>query len=176
MKLEVSNLIPNPVEILGSKLLVFLPGENKHYKDNLIRFKYDGQKSKIVQSQTLLDILSGKEELNGIIFLGGEPFDAPLVLSIVGGHAKKFGKMVILVTGHTFEELCDMDKPDIDSLLDVCDVLYDGEYIPELDEGKGLGSSTNQRIIDVQKSLWSDRVVLYDHFIDPHRPWVESQE
>ena len=65
-------------------------------------------------------------------------------------------KTVWLYTGFLWEEV----KKAID--LTNIDVLVDGEFIKELNDNnlKWIGSS-NQRIIDVQKSLKEDKIVLH---------------
>ncbi|WP_153051638.1 4Fe-4S single cluster domain-containing protein, partial [Streptococcus suis] len=65
-------------------------------------------------------------------------------------------------TGYTWEELM-LETPDKLELLSQLDILVDGRY----DKSKRnlmlqFRGSTNQRIIDVQKSLQEKRVVLWD--------------
>lgn len=107
----------------------------------------------------LFEALS-KEHISGITFSGGDPlhpFNRETVLRL----AKKVkdtlpNKTVWLYTGFLWEEV----KKAID--LTNIDVLVDGEFIKELNDNnlKWIGSS-NQRIIDVQKSLKEDKVILH---------------
>jgi len=100
------------------------------------------------------------EHISGITFSGGDPlhpFNRETVLRL----AKKIkstmpDKTVWLYTGFLWEEV----KKAID-LTDI-DVLVDGEFKKELNDNnlKWIGSS-NQRIIDVQKSLKSNEIVLH---------------
>ena len=65
-------------------------------------------------------------------------------------------------TGFTYEELLEKGNEDILKFLSEIDVLIDGKF--EIDK-KSLDlqfrGSTNQRIIDVKKSLENHEVVLY---------------
>ena len=107
----------------------------------------------------LFEALS-KDHISGITFSGGDPlhpFNRETVLKL----AKKVktqlpNKTVWLYTGFLWEEVIKtIDLTDID-------VLVDGEFIKELNDNnlKWIGSS-NQRIIDVQKSIKENKVILY---------------
>lgn len=96
--------------------------------------------------------------ISGITFSGGDPlhpFNREEVLRL----AKKIkqncpNKTIWLYTGYLWEEIIKaIDVSDID-------VLVDGEYKKELNDNnlKWVGSS-NQRIIDVQKTLKEGKIV-----------------
>ena len=59
--------------------------------------------------------------------------------------AFSFDPGVIVYTGYCFEEL--KEVPGADALLAQTDLLIDGPYIQELDDGRSLRGSSNQRII-----------------------------
>ena len=103
--------------------------------------------------------LSDKEYIKGLSILGGEPMH-PKNIEGTKELAKKFkekfpNKSVWTWSGFLFEGL---DK----DVLKYIDVLVDGRY--EMDKYhpnlKWKGSS-NQRVIDVQKSLKNNKVELY---------------
>lgn len=116
-----------------------------------------------------------------VSILGGEPLaDKNLdeVLKLVNEIRLSFPKKDIwLYTGYYWEEifeprftqqsqewldnylkLCEIRK----QIISKCDVLVDGRYVDSLRDitAKWRGS-TNQRVIDVQKSLETNQVVLY---------------
>ena len=63
-----------------------------------------------------------------------------------------------LWTGYKFEDIKDLE------IMKYIDVLVDGEYIDSLrDISLLFRGSSNQRLIDVQKSLKENKVVLYDN-------------
>jgi anaerobic ribonucleoside-triphosphate reductase activating protein len=65
-----------------------------------------------------------------------------------------------LYTGYAWEEL--IVDPERKEVLEYIDVLVDGKFIPELRSTKCLfRGSTNQRLIDVVRSLNSNEVILY---------------
>lgn len=100
----------------------------------------------------------------GFSILGGEPFAQKdlFLLRDLCRVAHENGKDVWIWTGFNFEDLvCDEEKLD---LLRECDILVDGRFIEEKKDLtlKWRGSS-NQRIIDVQKSLKTGEIILYDN-------------
>ena len=101
----------------------------------------------------------------GITFSGGDPMFQPVACNEIAKYAKSKGYNIWLYTGFTFEELIEMSEknPIYTEFLHNIDVLVDGQYIDELHNPtlKWKGSS-NQRVIDVQKSLKSNTIVLVD--------------
>ena len=107
---------------------------------------------------------------------GGDPLhenNLSEVLSLVEEIRNLFpSKTIWLYTGYTWENLIDGIHYPLDatwedsvlrkSIIKLCDVLVDGEYIDEQrDITLPWRGSNNQRVIDVQKSLKQGKVVLY---------------
>lgn len=87
--------------------------------------------------------LSGAE---GLTVSGGEPFLQAEALAELLEKVKKCRPMsVIVYTGYRLEELADV--PGADRLLRQIDLLIDGPYVRELDDGLSLRGSSNQRVI-----------------------------
>lgn len=65
-----------------------------------------------------------------------------------------------LYTGFKFEDILDDDNVLRKEVLSLCDVLVDGQFINELkDLTLQFRGSSNQRIIDVKKSLKENKVI-----------------
>lgn len=98
--------------------------------------------------------------ISGITFSGGDPLH-PMNREEIARLIKKFkkefpNKTAWLYTGFLWEEIKDVDG------ISELDVLADGEFILDLkDEKAKWVGSTNQRVIDVQKTLTSGEVVLH---------------
>ena len=101
--------------------------------------------------------------ISGITLSGGEPFCQPEGMSELAGKAHESGLHVIAYTGYIYEDLLKMAKetPAVDEFLKQVDILVDGPFVTALKsyELKFKGSS-NQRAIDVKKSLAEKHVVL----------------
>lgn len=96
------------------------------------------------------------------LLLVEDPFEQSESFAKLGKEVKKLGLNIITYTGYTYEQIVEsIDKKAWKDLLYVTDVLIDGSF--EINkrslELKFRGSS-NQRIIDVKKSLENNNVVL----------------
>jgi len=121
----------------------------------------------------LMDINDIKKELSsnknqdGITLSGGDPFVQPEACYEIANYAKELGLNVWCYTGFTFEEIINMSKKNAiyKKLLENIDVLIDGKFILQLKNFnlKYRGSS-NQRIIDVKKSLESKEIILLEKY------------
>lgn len=111
--------------------------------------------------------------VNGISLLGGEPFEPEnqkvLVPFLVMFRERFPDKDVWCYTGFNIEEILGKSTPksraatDISNeMVSLIDVLVDGRYVESLHSItlKFRGSS-NQRVIDVKKSIESKKIVLY---------------
>lgn len=116
-----------------------------------------------------------KDYISGITFSGGDPLHPnnlndiyQLILEI----KEKFPtKTIWIYTGYTWEDILANDYI-VDTegnttlrqaVVSLADVLVDGEFKKELaDINYCWAGSTNQKVIDIKKSLKENKVVLYD--------------
>ena len=81
--------------------------------------------------------------IEGVTFLGGEPFEQAEALGIIAEEVQKEGLSVVCFTGGKLEELKNISVNK--RLLDNIDLLIDGEYIEELtDYSRPWCGSSNQ--------------------------------
>lgn len=102
------------------------------------------------------------DEVKGLTVLGGEPFQNEVdLLQVIRDIKKEVQKEIWIFSGYTYEEILkDQDKK---KLLEECDVLVDGRFVEALkDLSLRFRGSSNQRIIDIKKSLEANKVVLFD--------------
>lgn len=126
----------------------------------------------VLAKQEILEELS-KDYISGLTLSGGDPLhenNLSEVLSLVEEIRNLFtNKTIWLYTGYTWEDLINFslnkeweDKILRKSIVELCDVLVDGEYIDDQrDITLKWRGSKNQRVIDVQKSLEQRKVVHY---------------
>ena len=118
----------------------------------------------------LLDLLA-PDYINGLTLLGGEPFEPanqrallPLLRRV---RAQLPGKTVWCYSGYTLDgELWQPSRARCevtDELLSLLDVLVDGEFVEtKKDLSLRFRGSSNQRILDVPRSLAAGQPVLWD--------------
>ena len=114
--------------------------------------------------QELLYDLS-KPYIKGLTLSGGHPLDphnAPKVLEIVKRVKMVFpNKDIWIYSGYVWENI--IKDETLREILKYSDVLVDGAYVDELrDISLPFKGSSNQRIIDVQKSLAENKIVLWE--------------
>jgi len=98
--------------------------------------------------------------LDGVTFSGGEPFMQARPLVELARWIKERKLNLVVYTGYSWEELIQKNDPDWNALLELTDALVDGPFIVELRDWKlKYAGSSNQRIIDVRRSLKENVVV-----------------
>ena len=109
-----------------------------------------------------------KDYVSGITFSGGDPFlfhNSLSVFLLMEKIKKNFpDKTIWVYTGYTYEQIMSEQKRIVarNCLVRFVDVLVDGEYMKDLrDVNLKWRGSSNQRVIDVQKSLKERKVVLH---------------
>ncbi len=103
----------------------------------------------------------------GVTFSGGDPMAQVEALADLAKCVHDNGMNVWVYTGYTFEELLElMDKnPSYKDALENIDVLVDGRFeIKKKSFDVKFRGSTNQRILDVKKSLKAKKAVEIEKF------------
>lgn len=157
----------------GVRTSLFVSGCTHHCKNCFNAKTWDFNFGEEFTKETEEEIFESVEPewINGITLLGGEPFEIQNQRVLVG-FLKRFrekfkNKTVWCYSGYTFEELCGLKESRAfcevtKEMLSFIDVLVDGEFVQELyDISLKFRGSSNQRIIDVKKSLEKNSVVLY---------------
>ena len=147
----------------GVRVSVFVQGCTFNCKNcfNPETHNFDGGKEFTTETiKPILD-LCNNENIVGLSILGGEPMH-PTNLEGVTELAKQFkkrfpNKTLWAWTGFLFDKYL-KDK----EIVKYLDVLVDGQYVDELHDFrlKWRGSS-NQRVIDVPKTLKQGKIILY---------------
>lgn len=96
-----------------------------------------------------------------VTFSGGDPmYQSEGFAELAAAIKSKTNKTIWCYTGFTFEQL--LGLPKVQPLLQLIDVVVDGSYEEKLrDTDLLFRGSSNQRIIDVKRSLAEKKVVLY---------------
>lgn len=156
----------------GVRVSLFVSGCRNHCKEcfNPMTWAFNyGKKYGEETEKEILEALN-HDYIEGLTVLGGEPFEPENqeeVLSLVKKVREVFPhKNIWIYSGFTFEELIGKKEnraatPLAKEILKNIDVLVDGRFeIAKKDLMLKFRGSTNQRIIDVKKTLALHEIVL----------------
>lgn len=101
-------------------------------------------------------------EITNVTLIGGEPMLQAKTLALLAEKIKKeTNKTIWVYSGHTYEEI--LGNEDYYNLVKHCDVLVDGKFDKAYYKNNlKFRGSTNQRIIDLNKSLVNKDIVLWE--------------
>lgn len=147
----------------GIRVSIFMQGCTFNCKNCFNPETHDFKGGKKFNDETIEKVLElcDNEHIAGLSILGGEPMH-PDNIEGTTLLAKRFkekfpNKNIWAWTGFKFDEYL-KDK----EVLKYIDVLIDGQYVDELrDPTLQWRGSSNQRVIDVQKSLKKGSVIEY---------------
>lgn len=101
-----------------------------------------------------------EEVVNGLTLLGGEPLQQNFedMCNFLSQIRTFTSKSIWIYSGYTYEEIQrDDDKMKI---LSYCDILIDGRFVENLKDLRlKFRGSSNQRIIDIQKSIKLNEII-----------------
>ncbi len=146
----------------GVRVSIFMQGCAFHCKNcfNPETWDFDGGKEFSDETVDLVLDLCKEDHISGLSILGGEPMH-PKNIDATTKMAKAFKerypkKNLWVWSGYLFDK--DLKDKEV---LKYIDVLVDGQYVDELHDFRlEWRGSSNQRVIDVQKSLKNNKLVL----------------
>lgn len=156
----------------GVRVSLFVSGCTHHCKNCFNEIAWDFEYGNVFDKQVMDRIIEAlrPDYIKGLTLLGGEPMEYQNQLGLLPFirrvREELPGKDIWCFSGYLFDtqirdEMCakwDVTK----ELLSYFDVMVDGRFVEELkDITLRFRGSSNQRIIDVQKSLASGKVVLW---------------
>ncbi len=151
----------------GIRSVIWFQGCSHHCKECQNPETWDFNAGYEVSIDEVKDQIKELEYQKGVTFSGGDPMMQVEALGELAKCVHECGMDVWVYTGYTFEEIMKLAEKNpayIETLKNV-DVLVDGRFVLELKsfEVKFRGSS-NQRILDVQKSLKKGQAVEIEKY------------
>lgn len=162
---------------VGVRTSLFVSGCNRHCKDCFNKeaqdFNYGNPFTEEVEDK-IIESLKEKY-IDGLTVLGGEPFEPAnqgavlkLLMRVVN---ERPDKSIWVFTGYEVDkdilnEKSHIYTPYTEMLLTCIDVMVDGPFIAEKkDISLRFRGSSNQRIIDIPKTLTLGNIVLKEEFM-----------
>lgn len=161
---------------LGVRVSVFVSGCNHHCKNCFNPEAWNFNYGEEFTEKEIDKIIKELDHpyVSGLTLLGGEPLEhinqqglLPLLRKV---KEKLPDKNIWCYTGYTFDkdvmgDMCNKWE-ETPELLSYIDVIVDGKFEEENKDIKlRFRGSSNQRIIDVQKSLKANKVIIWDKLV-----------
>lgn len=148
MLLDVYKIIPNTaVEGPENRFCIWVQGCKKHCKGCWAKDTWAfGVGEKYSVESLFEQILAQKDNIEGVTFLGGEPFGQAKSLAELAKSVKGEGLSIVCFTGYLLEELKAKNDVFVDLLLSNIDLLIDGGFEQDnFDLSRPWVGSSNQR-------------------------------
>ena len=161
----------------GLRVTLFVSGCSHHCKDCQNPETWSTESGIPFDEEAVNEIFEqlDKDYISGITFSGGDPLNENnklVICDLISQIRKKYGntKSIWIYTGYVWEQI----KKDASiafiaeanttlNILKKTDVIVDGMIEKDLaDVNYHWAGSTNQRVIDVKKSLEKNKVVLFE--------------
>ena len=145
MKLRVFNILKNTkVEGPETRYCIWVQGCSRHCKGCQAVHTWSHSGGVLYNVKDIIADIKKQKNIEGVTFLGGEPFEQAEALGIIAKAVKKEGLGVLCFTGGLLEELQQKEENKI--LLENIDLLIDGAFEADnVDYSRPWCGSTNQR-------------------------------
>ncbi len=146
-RLRVHRIIPSSrAEGPGSRFVIWVQGCSRGCPGCAVPWTWPEEGGSWYDIDALAEQVLDVPEIEGITFLGGEPFEQAAPLARLGKRLRESGLSVLTFTGYEFAELRAADRDDWNALIAVSDILIDGPFVESVasTERPWVGSS-NQR-------------------------------
>ena len=151
----------------GVRTTIFLTGCTLNCKNCFNKEYQNFHFGKVFDEKAFEEVMDCLSDANisGLSVLGGEPFDNLEGLKeFITKVRANSEKDIWIYSGYTFEELLEKDGA-MDVLKNI-DVLVDGRFVEDLKDLKlKFRGSSNQRIVDVKRTLEEDKILLMDKYM-----------
>ena len=145
MKLRVFKILKSTkVEGPGIRYCIWVQGCSHHCKGCQAVHTWSHSGGELIDVKKIIEDIKLQSKIEGVTFLGGEPFEQAEALGIIAEAVKKMGLSVLCFTGGYLEELL---KNEVNKkLLNNTDLLIDGPFeIDKTDYSRPWCGSFNQR-------------------------------
>ncbi|MEG0367268.1 MAG: anaerobic ribonucleoside-triphosphate reductase activating protein [Coprobacillus sp.] len=156
----------------GVRVSLFVSGCTHRCQDCFNDIAWDFQYGEEFTQETIDYILKALSPsyIKGLSLLGGEPMEPSNqqgLLPLLRQFKQMYpDKDVWCYSGYVLEELLEGGKAHIDitnEILNDIDILVDGKFVAELKDIRlKFRGSSNQRIIDMKKTIQSKNIVLWE--------------
>ncbi len=145
MKLRIFNILKNTkVEGPGNRYCIWTQGCFRHCRGCQAPHTWSHSGGRLFDVEDIIADILNQKDIEGITFLGGEPFEQAQACGTIAKSVKSDGLSVLCFTGGLIEDLRADSKNKL--LLENTDLLIDGPFeIEKTDYSRPWCGSSNQR-------------------------------
>lgn len=151
----------------NQRFCLWVQGCSRHCDGCFAKSTWSHRKNRIMSVDELFFLIKEQKGIEGVTFLGGEPFEQAKPLAELARKVHNLGLSVLTFTGNTFEELKKSENEDIQALLKYTDLLIDGGFEKEnFDLSRPWVGSKNQRYIFLTDRYSAEEIKNYKNKIE----------
>ena len=149
IKLNIFKMLSKTkVEGPGIRFCIWVQGCSKRCKGCFATNTWSHKENMVCDVDMLYSIIRRQRGIEGVTFLGGEPFEQPEALSILAEKLQKARLSVVTFTVLNYEDLKASKNKHIQNLLKYTDLLIDGGFEEDkFDLSRPWVGSKNQRYL-----------------------------
>ena len=168
MKIRIFKILKKTkVEGPNIRYCIWVQGCSKHCDGCYAKTTWNKNGGVIYDTKDLIDDILAQKGIEGVTFLGGEPFEQARALGIIAREVKKKGLSVLTFTGNIYEDLKTSKDKNIKRLLKYTDLLIDGGFEKEnFDLSRPWVGSKNQRYIFLTNFYCENDIKKYNNKIE----------
>lgn len=166
--LDIYKILPNTkVEGPGVRFCIWTQGCKKHCVGCFARETWAFGCGKKYSVSQIFELIKSEKDIEGVTFLGGEPFEQAAELAKLAQMVKEQGLSVVCFTGYTIEELKQKNNQEVNQLLNNIDLLIDDGFEQEnFDISRPWVGSSNQRYHFLTDFYSPEEVLRYKNKIE----------
>ena len=168
MKINVFKIIKKTkVEGPGTRFCLWVQGCMRRCEGCWAKSTWSHKPKTIMTVDEIFQMIQSQEGIEGVTFLGGEPFEQADALSVLAEKVQSIGLSVMTFTGATFEDLQSVNDEGFVNLLKYTDLLIDGNFQEEkFDLTRPWVGSKNQRYIFLSDRYNADDIKKYKNKVE----------
>ena len=168
--MRIYKIIKNTsVEGPGKRFCIWVQGCSRHCRGCFAKETWDFSAGKEYNVQNIYAMIKSQKGIEGVTFLGGEPFEQVNELYELSKLIKKHNLSIVCFTGYRIEDLMSKNNRTINQFLANIDLLIDGEFKEEkIDFTRPWIGSSNQRYIFLSDRYKESEIMKYRNKIEMH--------
>ena len=149
------------------RFCIWVQGCKKHCKGCFAVDTWNFGIGKNYSVEDLYEMICAQTGIEGVTFLGGEPFEQAQELSKLAFKIKQKGLSVVCFTGYTLQEIKSKNAPEAIKFLENIDLLIDGGFEEDkFDLSRPWVGSSNQRYIYLTDFYKEEDILKYKNKIE----------